>query len=36
LARATACSHFFGPDLGEFDVVGPLQRADHAVNAIAG
>jgi hypothetical protein len=36
LACATAGSLFFVPDLGEFDVVGPLQRADHAVNAIAG
>ena len=28
-------SHFFVPDLDKFDVVRPLQRADHAVDAVA-
>ena len=27
--------HLFVPDLDEFDVAGPLQRADHAVDAVA-
>ena len=27
--------HFLVPDLDEFDVAGPLQRADHAVDAVA-
>jgi hypothetical protein len=27
--------HFFVPDLDEFDVAGPLQRADDAVDAVA-
>ena len=28
--------HLFVPDLDEFDRIGPLQRPDHAVDAIAG
>jgi hypothetical protein len=28
-------SHFFASDLDEFDVASPLQRADHAVDAIS-
>src|ERR1700733_2055554 len=28
-------SHFFVPDLDKFDVVRPLQRTDHAVDAVA-
>ena len=27
--------HFLVPDLNEFDVASPLQRADHAVDAVA-
>jgi hypothetical protein len=27
--------HLFVPDLNEFDAASPLQRADHAVDAVA-
>jgi hypothetical protein len=28
--------HFFVPDLDQFNVAGPLQRADHAVDVVTG